>query len=93
VVSQGQIVDALEQDREAIRRADGGEEGVEAGLDRVLAQQRLRCFLIGVDPELLVRAVQQRLGASAKSGAGGSRSSEDEHVLGADAAAGERLET
>ena len=85
VVSQGQIVDALEQDREPIRGPDGGEEGVEAGLDRVLAQQRLRRFLVGVDPELLVRAVEQRLGAGAKLGAGGPRSGEDENVLGADA--------
>ena len=53
--------------------ADGGEERIEAGLGRVLAQQRLGGLLVGVDPELLVRAVEQHLGALAQLRAGGAR--------------------
>ena len=65
----GSSSSAVEQDREPVGGADGGEERVEAGLDRVLAQQRLGGLLVGVDPELLVRAVEQRLGALAQLGA------------------------
>ena len=64
--AQGQLVNAVEQDREPVGETDGGEERVEAGLERVLAQQRLGGLLVGVDPELLVRAVEGRLGAVAK---------------------------
>ena len=92
MAAQRQLVDAVEQDREAVGGADGGEEGVEAGLDRVLAQQRLRGLLVGADPKLLVRAVEQSLGALAQARAGGARAGEHEHVLGRRAGGGERLE-
>ena len=55
------------------RRPDGGEERVEAGLGRVLAQQALGRSRIGADPELLVRRSSSGLGALAKRAARGAR--------------------
>ncbi len=41
VAAQRQLVEAVEQDREPVGGADGLEEGVEARLERVVAQQPL----------------------------------------------------
>ncbi len=71
VAAQRQIVETVEQHGQAVGRADGGEERIEPGLGRVLAQERLGRLLVGVDPELLVGAIQQQLGPLAQPGAGG----------------------
>ncbi len=56
VAAQGQVVEAVEHEGEPVGGRDGLEERVEAGLDRVLAQQALGDRLVGADPELLVGA-------------------------------------
>jgi hypothetical protein len=82
VAAKRELVDAVEQDREPVGGADGGEERVEPGLDRVLAQQRLRGLGVGPDPQLLVGAVDEQLGALAESGPRGPRAADDDDVLG-----------
>ena len=71
VAPQRQVVEAVEQDREAVGRRDRGEERVEPGLGRVLAQQILGSLLVGAHPELLVGTVEEDLGAIAQPGTGG----------------------
>jgi hypothetical protein len=66
VPAQGQVIDPVEQDREPVGGAHRGEERIATRLDRVLAQQHLPDLLVGVYPELGVRAVQQGLDASAQ---------------------------
>ncbi len=89
VTAKRQLVDPVEEDREPVRGANGGEERIEAGLERVVAQQALGHLLIGVDPELLVRPVEQLLGALAKLRARRARARQHENRLRAHAAAGE----
>ena len=55
VAAKRQVVDAVEQDRQAVGGGDRGEERIEPGLDRVLAKDALGDLLVGADPELLVR--------------------------------------
>ena len=92
VAAQRQIVDAVEQDREPVAEADRGEERVEPRLDRVLAQQSLGGLLVGVNPELLVRAIQRELGPLAQLRARRARPREHQHALRAGPAGGEGLE-
>ncbi len=66
LAAQRQLVDALEQDREAVGGADGLEEGVEAGVGRVLAQQALAERRVGPDPQLLEGDLEQGLDAAAQ---------------------------
>ena len=72
---------------------DRGEERVESRLDRVLAQQRLGGLLVGVDPQRLVGAVEQRLGALAQLGPRGARAAQHENRLRRRPGADERLKT
>ena len=60
VAAQRQVVDAIEQDRQAVGRGDGREERVEPRLDRMLAQDPLGDLVVGADPELLVRVPRAR---------------------------------
>ena len=60
MASQGEVVQVVEQQRQPIREADGGEEGIEPRLQRVLAQQPPGGRLISGDPELLVGRVNQQ---------------------------------
>ena len=66
--------------------------GSRPALDRVIAQERLGGLLVGLDPELRVRAVEQDLGALAQERTGGPRPGEHEHALGRLAAGHERLQ-
>ena len=56
-----QLVEAVEQHRQALGAADDAEEGVEPRGLGVLAQEALGGRLPGPDPELLIGAVEQRL--------------------------------
>ncbi len=82
VVAQGQVVEAVEQDREALGGAEDVEERVQAGGGGVLTQEALGKLTPGADPELLVVAGEERFGAPQK--AAGSRlgGCQDEDSLG-----------
>ena len=60
---------------------DRGEERVEPRLDRVLAQQGLGRLLVGVNPQLLVRAVERDLGPLAQLERAARDRRDDEHAL------------
>ena len=85
MAAKRQIVDAVEQDREAIGGCDGREERVEARLRRVLPQDPLGDLAVGADPELLVRVSEERLNALAQPRSACARAAGEEDVLGADA--------
>ena len=78
MAAQRQLVEAVEQDRQPVRTAHRGEEGVEPGLERVLAQQPLGGPLVGADPELLMGVVDQLRGPPAVSGGGRPRAGEQQ---------------
>ena len=82
VAAQRQLVEPVEQHRQALRGAQHVEERVEAGGLGVLAQEPLADRLPAADPELLERAVQQRLGAFAKSPRRGAGRADHQHPLG-----------
>src|SRR6187549_2915023 len=62
VGAQRQLVEAVEQHRQALRRPDHVEEGIESGCGRVLAQQALAELVPGADPELLVGRLERGFG-------------------------------
>ena len=61
VSAQGQLVDSVEQHREALCRTQGLEERIQLGLRRVLAEQAGGRHGMGVDDELLVGALDRLL--------------------------------
>ena len=61
-----QLVDALEQHREPVGRGDRDDEGVEPGLERLVAQQPRAEAVHGVDAELLEPALELVLHAGAQ---------------------------
>ena len=64
--AKGELVDALEQDREPVRGADGLEERVEARIGGVFAQEAFAQGRVRADPQLLERDGEQRLDPLAK---------------------------
>ena len=59
VPAQRQLVEPVQQHRQPVGGADGGEEGVEPRLESVLSKQPLGEDFIGRDPELLVGKLDQ----------------------------------
>ena len=92
LVAERQLVEAVEQHRQPLGRAEHVEEGVEAGRGRVLAQQPLAELFPGADPELFERAVEQCLDPLAQALGGGSGRGEDEDAVRRGALLGEALE-
>ncbi len=88
-VAKGQIVEAVEHDRKALRRPEHVEERIEPGRRRVLAQQPLDDRLPSADPELLVAPVEKRFHPLAQALGCGPVRGEDEDSLGCDTLAGE----
>ena len=66
VPAQRQRVEAVEQDRQPLRPPEHVEEGIEPRRLGVLAQQPLADLVPAADPELLIRALEQRLGVGAQ---------------------------
>ena len=64
--AQRQRVEAVEQDRQPLGPPEHVEEGIEPGRLGVLAQQPLADLVPAADPELLIRAVEQRLAVVAQ---------------------------
>ena len=81
VAAQRQLVEAVEEHRQPLRRAQHVEEGVEAGRLGVLAQEPLADRLPAADPELLERAVQERLGSFSQPPRGRPGRADHEHLL------------
>ena len=77
-----ELVDALEQHRQPVGRRDGDDEGVEAGLERLVAQQARAEAVHGVDGELLEAALELVLDAGAQGVGGGLRGRQGEDLLG-----------
>ena len=92
LVAQGQVVEAVEQHREALAAPEHVEEGVEAGGGRVLPQQPLAELPPGADPELLGGAPEQRFGAPSKAPHRRRVRGEEQDPLGVDAVAGQGSE-
>ena len=97
VVAQRQLTDALEQQREPVGRRDGRQEGIDAGLERLVLKEPGAERVEGGDVELLVGRLDQRLEPLAHLGGGGRREGEREDLAGGHAlldepceAAGER---
>ena len=61
-----ELVDALEQHRQPVGGRDGDDEGVEAGLERLVAQQARAEAVHGVDGKLLEAALELVLDAGAQ---------------------------
>ena len=82
VVAQGQVVDALEQKGEPVGRGHRGEEGVDAGLERLVLQQARAERVEGRHMQLLVGRLDERLEPLAHLGRGGRREGEREDRVG-----------
>ena len=78
----GSSVEAVEQHRQPLGPAEDVEEGVEAGLLGVLAQQALADRVPAADPELLEGALEQRLAALAQAAGGRLAGGDHQHALG-----------
>jgi hypothetical protein len=90
MAAQRELLHPLEQDREPVSGPEHGEERVQSGLRRPLPQQPLGHLLVGDDPELLVRSVEQTLRALTQARARCPRAGDHEHALGALSGGGER---
>jgi hypothetical protein len=88
VHAQRELVDVLEEHRQAVGRGDRRDERVEAGLERLVVQQARAEPGHRVDRELLEAAVEQALDAGAQRVRRGLRAGEREHLLGRGAALG-----
>ena len=79
---QRELVDALEQHRQPVGGRDRDDEGIEAGLERLVAQQARAEAVHRVDGELLEAALELVLDAGAQRVGGGLRGGEGEDLLG-----------
>jgi hypothetical protein len=94
VVAQRQLVDAVQQQREAVGRRRGHREGVDARLQRLVAQQPRAHAVDRQDRELLERPVAERvLDPSAQGLRGGGPAGEQQDLLRRDAVGHQRGET
>ena len=82
VVAQGQVVQALQQQGEAIGRADRREERVHAGLERLVAEQAQAERVEGAHAQLLVGRLQELLEPLQHLGRRRGREGEAEHRVG-----------
>ena len=73
MTAEGQLVEAVEQDRQPVGRGDADDERVDPGLERVLQEQDLGDPGVGVDRQVLVRGIDERLDPGAKGRGGGPR--------------------
>ena len=89
VTAKRQVVEPLEQDREPVGRAGDLEEGIDPGLERVVAQQALGELRERLDPELLVGALEARLDPGPQVGGGGEAVGQHGDPLGRQALRGE----
>ena len=92
VAAKRQVVDAVEQDRQAVGCRDGGEERIEARLGRVLAQDALGDLGMRADPRLLVGVGEDGLDPVAKRRRSRARAAGDQDPLGAHAVLRKRCE-
>jgi hypothetical protein len=83
-----QLVDALEQHRQPVGRGDRDDEGVEPGLERLVAQQPRAEAVDGVDGQLLEAPLELVLDAGAQRVGRGLRGGEREDLLRRQAAGG-----
>ena len=83
VPAEHELVEAVEQQREPVGRRDGGEERVEARLERLLLEQPRGERVERVHRELLVGRVDQHLQALAHLSGRRLRKGEREHLVGA----------
>ncbi len=79
-VAEREVVEAVEQGRQALGRAEDFEEGVEAGGGGPLAEQALGQLAPGADPELLVGSLQERFDAPAEPSGSCLRRGEDQDL-------------
>ena len=77
-----QLVDALEEHGQPVGGRDRDDEGIEAGLEGLVAQQARAEAVHGVDGELLEAALELVLDAGAQRVGGGLRGGEGEDLLG-----------
>ena len=89
VAAQRELVDAVEQQREAVGGGDGDEERVEADGGGLLAQQARGEVGDGVDRQLAERLVERVLDLRAKRGGGRGRAGHEQDLLRRDAGAGQ----
>ena len=82
VAAQRQVVDPLEQQRQPVGGADGREQRVEAGLERLVAQDPLAQLLCAEHRQLLVGRVDQRLDPRSQVRRGGARRRDHQHAAG-----------
>ena len=92
VPAERQVVDAVEQDREPVGGRDRGEERIEPGLDRVLAQHLFGDLLVGADSQLLMGRRQLGVHAPAEQLRRGPRAGEDDDPVGGRSRVRERRE-
>ena len=77
-----ELVDALEEHGQPVGGRDGDDEGIEAGFERLVAQQAGAEPVHRVDGELLEAALELVLDAGAQRVGGGLRGREGEDLLG-----------
>ncbi|MFN8163746.1 MAG: hypothetical protein U0R26_07920 [Solirubrobacterales bacterium] len=80
VAAKGQLVEAVEQHRQALRRAEDVEERVEPGGLGVVAQDALADRVPAADPELFEGALEHRLRALAQPPRGGAGRADQQHA-------------
>ena len=81
VAAQGQLVEPLEQQGKALGGRQRLEEGIEAGLCGVLAQQPRGDQRVRIDHQLLEGALHRLLGPGADPGGGGLRAGQHQGAL------------
>ena len=81
VLAKREVVDALEQEREAVGGRDRREEGIHAGLERLVLEQAQAERAERLHVQLLVGSLERHLQALAHLGGGGCREGEREDPL------------
>ena len=82
MAAQRQRVEAVEQDGEPLGPAEHVEERIEPGRLGVLAQEPLAELVPGADPELLIRAVEERLAVVAQPPRRAAAGADDQRAIG-----------
>jgi hypothetical protein len=90
VAAQGQVIDAVEEDRQPVGLRHADDERVDASLQRMLEEETLGDLRERPDLELLVRRVDERADPVAKGDGSGARPRQDENAIGRDAPGRER---
>ena len=82
VFAEGEVVDALQQERQAVGGRDGREEGIHTGLERLVVEQPQAERAERLHMKLLIGSIELRLQALAHLGGGGCREGQREDALG-----------